>query len=385
MTGNEERGARRPRRTWRRQGALALLGVAACVLAVAGCGSSQGSSGGSGKGKLKVAVVYNGPLQDDYDKGMQQGIADAIDRLGRGHFELTEVKSVPYSEQLTQIITQLFAQGNDAVIDGMGGSGSLFYNGCKQQLAKKCISYYPTPISGEPANTWGYYSQYWKAFYLEGVAAGRLTRTDTVGWVGSFEGPSDNSVMNSFLLGCQSVDKRCRARVIYVNSYFDPPKAREAAVALMNAGADVINGYHDDATVVKVAQSRNGWGFGIYRPMGQFGRDAYVTSWLLAPPVSAGVEQGLKSMLDGTFRSSFAFVSPGGQDGSLPLDAWGARVPQAVRDEVSSVWQQMQHGKNVFAGPIRDTTGRVRVAAGTAMDDRYIYDQWNWQVQGVLR
>lgn len=67
----------------------------------------------------------------------------------------------------------------------------------------------------------------------------------------------------------------------------------------------------------------------------------------------------------------------------LRLAPWGPKVPQSVRTKVNATYAQMKSGKNLFCGPIYDTSGKLRVSQGKCLSTMYIYDQWNWYVRGV--
>lgn len=372
---------------------VAVLVVLA-VAGLAGCGGSDKGGSGADTGsaaveqkKLKVAVMYYGDLTNAYDRAFQEAVEAVVAKIGPDRIELQEIKGVPYSEQLTQIADQALTRGADVVIDDQGG-GQLLYAACKKHPDKHCITFYPTPLDGKPENVAGWFPSSWQDLYLQGVAAGKLTKSNILGYVSPFPSPLDTANVNSFLLGCQRVNPQCKVKVVAINTFFDPPKAQEATEALIRAGADVVNGLHDDPTILRVAQAKHVWGFGLYMPQAEFGPDAYVTAWLATPPASQFIEAKLREVMDDRWNGEFEPESASGSN-ALPLDAFGSKVPADVKTAVEEVWRDaMQSGDNrdgagVFDGPIRDNHGKVRIAEGESLPFTTLYDKWDWYVEGV--
>lgn len=363
--------------------------VALAVAGLAGCGASDKGGGGAGTDtkKLKVALMYYGDLTNSYDLAFQEAVKAVVAKIGSDRIELQEIKGVPYSEQLTQIADQALTQGADVVIDDQGG-GQLLYAACKKHPDKHCITYYPTPLDGKPENVAGWFASPWQNLYLQGVAAGKLTKSNILGYISPFPSPLDTANVNSFVLGCQRVNPQCKVKIVKINTFFDPPKAQEATEALIHAGADVVTGLHDDSTILRVAQAKHVWGFGLYTPHADVGPDAYVTAWLATPPVSQFVEAKLREVMDDRWNGEFEPESSSGSN-AFPLDAFGSKVPADVQPAVEEVWRNvMQSGDNrdgagVFDGPIRDNHGKVRIAEGESLPFTTLYDKWDWYVEGV--
>ena len=209
-----------------------------------------------------------------------------------------------------------------------------------------------------------------------GVAAGRLSRTGRLGYIASFPIPSVFAGANATLLGAQSVNPDATMRVISINSWFDPQAASQAGAALVDSGCDFLCGIMDDPAYLRVAEERHVWAAMWNTDMRRFGPDSYVSSVTLdfAPFY---IDQ-IAARLAGRWQPAGHFLGLGH---GVDRDAWGARVPQPVRDEADAVRARILAGWNPFTGPIRDTAGRIRIPAGQSMTDADLY-QWNWQVQG---
>jgi basic membrane lipoprotein Med (substrate-binding protein (PBP1-ABC) superfamily) len=373
---------------------IAALTVAG--LALAGCGSSSTSSdsgaASSGSGSstpapksgtpIKIGFVYSGVITDGgHAQAHHEAIQKAVSELGEDNFKVTEVQSTPHTDQMTQTIQRLFQQGNDVVWEFMSG-GPLTYTACEQAPSKKCLGLYP--VGKMPANMTGYFYDQTPQFYVEGVAAGLLTKTGTIGFVSAFKAGFNMALLNAYALGCRSVRPNCVVRNVYVNSFFDPPKAIEATNSLIDSGADVLNGYMSDPSVLVQAQKRGKLGFGLYANWDKFAPKAFVTGAQIAPGINDILREELKSLLDGTWTPGRTHLVTM-KDGRLEMSPWGASVPAKVRTEVDAVVAKLNEGTfNPFKGPISDTKGKVRVAAGQTMPYPTIYAEWTWPVQGIV-
>lgn len=371
--------------------ALATCCAVASIALAAGCGSSASSGAGSasssaGSAKvLKVAMLHDNALDNPYDVGSENALNNAIDTLGAKHFApVKQVLSVPDSTKATQITEELFRSGYDVVVDS-AGFGSLFYQGCAAFPTKHCIEVDPVDPSAMPANTSGFYDRNWEGFYLEGVAAGMLTKTGTLGWVGTYNESFENNASNSLALGCQSVRPDCKVRAVYTNSFFNPPAASEAAQTLLNSGVDVLAGYQDDTTVQKIAQAHNVWTFGLYLPstLSAAPTKSITGTLMLNATWSRGILKELGEVLHGDWQhqANYFYGFAQGVDEMAP---WGPDVPSKVREAVARVKHKFESGWTPYTGPIYDNTGKLRVPQGQTMSPEAIMNAWTWHVKGVV-
>jgi basic membrane lipoprotein Med (substrate-binding protein (PBP1-ABC) superfamily) len=378
VTGDKQRAGARLRR-W----TTAL--AAATTVALAGCGSTSepaasGSGSGSGSAKtIKMAALYLPNLKADaWSRAFNDGTTAAIAKLGRDRVTLKNVEGVPYSTQATQITEQLLQQGNDLVLDTLA-AGDLFYAGCAKFPDKVCDSV--QALGNPPPNTTGHWFKFWESFYLYGVAAGMLTKTDTLGYVATFEQPFETAHANALLLGCRSVNPRCKVNVVYINSFNDAPKAVEAAQTLVNGGADVLSTFVVTPGPLEIAEKNKIWAFSQYSDQASFGPNALVTGVLIKGAIQKEMELVLGDLLEG--RPIPHGPRLYGMADGLELAPWGAKVPAAVREKVDAVKQEIVGGKKVIVGPLVDQKGKVRVPEGQALSDEFLFEKWSWFVEGV--
>ena len=107
-----------------------------------------------------------------------------------------------------------------------------------------------------------YDSRTYEGAYMAGVIAGGMTKTNTLGVVGSVPIPEVVRNINSFTLGAQSVNPKVKTKVVWVNKWFDPPKETEAAQSLINGGADVLMQNTDSSAVLQTAGKAGKYAFG---------------------------------------------------------------------------------------------------------------------------
>ncbi|MGB9113623.1 MAG: BMP family ABC transporter substrate-binding protein [Acidimicrobiales bacterium] len=357
-------------------GALSIVVAGSATVASAAKTSHKTGRSRSTTVGLKTGWIYDGSVGDKgYDEEWYLAQQYLEHNLG---IKATYTQNTPYTSQWTTTGEGMVASGAKILFDP-GDGGSLFYAACAKYPKVACVE--SNGVKPFPNNVVSLYDENWLPAYLEGMAAGLLTKTGKIGFLAAFSNlPAPvNETLNALVLGCQSTHPGCKAIVDVVNSWYNPPKETEDANALIDAGADVIGSTENDPVAVVVAQKRHVWGLGSWGNSVSSGPNSFVTSQIInwAP----ALEQLTKQVADGTFRGGrievFGF-GPG-----LRLAPWGSKVPQSVRTKVNATYAQMKSGKNLFCGPIYDTSGKLRVSKGKCLSTMYIYDQWNWYVRGV--
>lgn len=376
-----------------------LLCVAACVsgLVIAACGdsgddtSSSADTGATANSEpLKIGVIHDAVFDDGaYGQEMLNAIESAVESTGVDA-TIQKVERVPYSEEMTFTTRQLLQQGTDLVIDVAAG-GELVTEACKEFPDQYCLTLYP--VSEMPPNTAGAWADEAPFYYLEGIAAGMLTETGNVGFVGAVPSNLGYALENSYTLGCQSVRPDCEVNVVYLNSYFDPPKAVESTQTLLNSGADVIAHQHNDASVLKTAADAGKWSYGMYVDQRDVAPEHYVTAMIYAPAFQASVEKTLTAIVDGGPLPGGANYGPGldvsyGSDEpmDIALPEFGENVPDDVQQAVQDAWDALNNGESPYTGPIKDSEGVVQIPEGETkgLRSKFIYSGWDWAVQGLI-
>jgi basic membrane protein A and related proteins len=223
-------------------------------------------------------------------------------------------------------------------------------------------------------------ARYYEGRYLAGIAAGKVSKSQTAGYVAGFPIPEVLQGINAFTLGMRSVNPQAQVRVLWLNQWFDPAKEREAAMSLMNQGADVLAFHTGSNAVMVAAQERGQWAVAYHSDMRAVAPDAQ----LLAVTHQWGdyYTRRAKAVLNGTWQSGQ--VWGGLAEGMIRVGDFGHKVPQAVQKEVLTQQKAMAQGKiKVFVGPIQNSDGQIVIAKGQALSDEQIA-QMNYFVQGVV-
>lgn len=355
----------------------AFVLIATAVLA-AGCGSSDDSGGGGGD-SLSVTWLYFGPEDDGgYNVAMKASQDVAAENAG---VESNALYELPFNNRASQAAEQAIAAGSNVLVDTIG-LGKLFSQDvCAKNPDITCLS--TANPAKPPSNTRDYWIQDWNLNYVAGVAAGLMTKTDTVGFIGAFEIPIIVQAANAYQMGCKSVNPQCETRVIISGEYFDPPTNNQAVDTLIDSGADVIRNWVDDPGFCQVAQKRGVYAVGEFYDFHEACPDSIITSteWSFNDYFTEQYE----AIQDGTFEPGGHDLVPMGYGEDVPhLATWGDFVPEDVRTQVEDVYKRIVDGEDVIVGPIYDQDGNLRYKDGEKVPETYIWTKWNWFIQGII-
>ena len=208
-----------------------------------------------------------------------------------------------------------------------------------------------------------YDSRTYEGAYMAGVIAGGMTKTNTLGVVGSIPIPEVIRNINSFTMGAQSVNPNIKTKVVWVNEWFDPPKETEAAQSLINGGADVLMQNTDSSAVLQTAGKAGKYAFGWDSDMTAYAPNAHLASAIInwAPYYIKAVQDAL----DGTWKGGGG-VWWGVKEGAIDIVSISDKVPADIKTKVESVKAGLKDGSFViWKGPITSNEGKEVLAAGT--------------------
>lgn len=353
--------------------AVALMVAAALVLG--GCGGDKKQAAPAAPEKMKVAFVYVGPAGD-------AGWSYAHD-LGRKYLlekmpdvQATVIESVPEGADAERVITQLAEQGNKIIF-----TTSFGYMDPTINVAKKYPKVVFMHCSGfkTAENVGTYFGRIEQARYLTGIAAAKATKSNVIGYVAAFPIPEVVRGINGFTLGVRSVNPNAKVKVIWTNTWYDPAKEKQAAVSLLDAGADVIAQHQDTPGPMQAAEEKGKFGVGYNSDMSKMAPKAVLTSavWNWGPYYVKVVE----SVKNGTWKNDQYWGAM--SDGIVDLAPFGPMVQDDTKKLIADAKAKIVKGElNIFAGPLKDQSGAVKVPAGQSLSDK---DQlgWNWFVEGV--
>ena len=359
--------------------ALAMTAAIAVGIVLSGHSTSASAEPFKLNGDPKIAWIYFSEVNDG---GWTQAIDEARQRMESDlGLEITWVEKIPeVASQVTNAADRLIRRGHNIIIGGAFGHSDAF-----KTLSEK----YPDVAFLNPAGTTnganlnGFYGRTYESQYLCGIAAGGLTKSGKIGFVAANPFGLVNWTVNAYLLGARQVNPDVTLHVVYTGSWNDPIKERAAAQALVEQGIDVIGQHVDTPTPQVVAQENGIFGTGHHRDMREFAATATQCSsiWVwdryLTPVV--------KSIIAGTWDPStrpygdFVHIKSGGTD----IVCCGDMVPADVAAKIQSERQALIDGKHVFAGPITDRAGAIRIKAGETPGDGDLWGM-DYLVEGVV-
>jgi basic membrane protein A len=224
-----------------------------------------------------------------------------------------------------------------------------------------------------------YNTRMYEAVYLAGVIAGHMSKTGKLGYVAPFPIPEIVRNINAFEAGAKSVNPKATTQVIWVNTWFDVSKEKQAAEVLIGQGADVLIQNTSSSAVIKAAEDKGLYAFGIDSDRSKLAPKAILASTI--PVWGPYYEKIIQATLDG--KPLQAPVFGGFEQGMVDIVGINPAVPAKVTAQVAKLKADMAAGKfNVFAGPVKAQDGTVKVPAGRNMSDDEL-NSLNWLVEGV--
>jgi simple sugar transport system substrate-binding protein len=197
--------------------------------------------------------------------------------------------------------------------------------------------------------------------------------------VAGFPIPEVLQGINAFTLGLRSVNPRAQVKVVWLNTWFDPTKERDAAMALFNQNVDVIAFHTGSTAVMAAAQERGKMAVAYHSDMRKVAPDAQIIA--VTHEWGAYYTARIKELQQGQWQTGN--VWGGVKEGMVRVGDFGPKVPKAVQAEVLAKQKDVASGKlHPFAGPINDNEGKLVVPAGKALSDAQILSM-NYLVAGV--
>lgn len=308
----------------------------ATSLAVA---ASLGWSGQAlAQGKLKVAAIYTVPFEQQWVSRIHQALK-AAEARGEIDYKATEnVANADYERVMRE-----YANGGNQLI-----FGEIFG---VEAAARKVAKDFPRTAfvmgsSGKPqAPNLSVFDNYiQEPSYLTGMIAGGMTRTGKIGMVGGFPIPEVNRLMHAFMAGAKQVNPKVEFTVSFINSWFDPPKAKEAAFAMVDKGADVL--YAERFGVSDAAKERKVLAIGnVINTQAQY-PDTVVASalWHMEPTVEAAIQAVKAGKYKAEDYGKFSLMQYKGAS-LAPLGTFDGKVPAELKARVAAKQADILSGK----------------------------------------
>ena len=350
-----------------------LLVIGLCMTLAAGVGLASDTK------KMKAGFIYVGPVGDyGWSHAHDVGRKFAMEKLP--WLETVIVESVPEADSARIIDRLIQSEKADVVF-----TTSFGYMEDTVKAGPKYPDKYFMHCSGfkQAKNVGTYFGDLYQTYYLNGLMAGALTKTNKIGYVGAFPIPEVVRHIDAFALGIKAVNPDAKVYVKWIYAWYGPDKAKEAAEALIAEGCDNLAFTEDTPAVIEVGQAHTEKGkqiytYSHYSPMEQYGKDSVVSGQLadwggmyvkILQDIRNGtwtnadmwwlVEDGA-AILGGSFEN---IINPKFEG---ELKAFMVDTPDlgklSVYDLVLKRYDQMKQGADVFepfTGPIKDNTGKL--------------------------
>jgi len=327
---------------------------------------------------VKAAFVYVAPLTEagwvrQHDQGRQ-----AVEKALPGQVQTTYVENVAEGPDAERVIRDLARQGHQIIFTPSFGYMEPTLKVAREfpNVKFESVTGYKTADNVAAAN-----ARYYEGRYLAGVAAGRMATQ--AGYVAGFPIPEVVQGINAFTLGMRSVNPQASLRVVFLGEWFNPAREREAAMTLMNQGAEVLAFHTGSNAVMVAAQEKGKLAVAYHSDMRKVAPDAQVVA--VTHQWGDYYTRRVKAVIDGTWKSGQ--VWGGVREGMIRVEGFGSKVPVAVREEVLQRQSDIGLGRlTVFAAgrqPVRDNEGKEVIPAGQRLSDADILGM-NWFVEGVV-
>ncbi len=370
---------------------LAGWGSLAAAAALVGCGKKEeappaaaasaapvaAASAPAKAEPLKVAFAYVGPPGDGGWTFAHDNARKALEKELGDKIVTSFVEKVPEGADAERVFRDMVGQGNKLIF------GTTFgYMEPMQKVAAdaKDVKFEHATGYKQGENMRTYDSRTYQGAYMAGVIAGGMSKTNTIGVVGSIPIPEVIRNINSFTLGAQSVNAKIKTKVVWVNEWFNPPKETEAAQSLINGGADVLMQNTDSPAVLQTAEKAGKYAFGWDSDMTAYGPKAHLGSAVInwAPYYI----KATKEALDGSWKGGTGSWW-GVKEGAIDFVSISDKVPADLKAKVETVKAGLKDGTfEIWKGPIMGADGKEVLAKDAVADDKFLGGV-NFYVKGV--
>ena len=353
---------------------MKILNILAAVFSAAAMLAS--ATGASAADKVKVGFIYVGPIGDHGWSYQHHEGLKAIEKEFGDKVETTFVENVSEGPDAERVIQQLAAGGSNIIF-----TTSFGFMNPTLKVAKRFPNVKFEHATGfkRDANVATYNARFYEGRYVAGLIAGKMTKSNTIGYIGSFPIPEVVMGINAAYIAAKSVNPNVKFKIVWVSSWFDPGKEADAAKALTDQGADVMFQHTDSPAPMKLAEQQGIFAVGQASDMKAFGPKAQLTA--IVDDWTPYYIQRVKAVLDGSWKSTD--VWGGLNSGMLKMAAWNEKIPADVVKLAEDASAKIQSGAfHPFTGPLNKQDGTPFLKAGEVISDGDLAGM-NFYVEGV--
>jgi len=316
---------------------------------------------------LKIAFAYVGPVGDGGWTFAHDNARKAVEKEFGDKVVTSFVEKVPEAADAERVLRDMVGQGNKLIF------GTTF--GYMEPMMKtapdaKDVKFEHATGYKQADNLRTYDSRTYEGAYMAGVIAGKMTKTNVLGVVGSIPIPEVIRNINAFTLGAQSTNPKIKTKVVWVNEWFNPPKETEAAQSLINGGADVLMQNTDSSAVLQTAEKNGKYAFGWDSDMTAYGPKAHLASAVInwGPYYIKAVREALDGKWTGNQHNWW-----GVKEGAIDIVSIAEAVPADTKEAVAKVKAGLADGSYViWKGPLIGSDGKEVLKKDEVADDKFL-------------
>jgi basic membrane protein A len=380
------------RRRWIAGALLALLALVAAACGSNTTGTDAAASGGSssdvapGKDSEKVGFIFVGP-KDDF--GYNQAAYDGSQAVAEAYpdMEVLTAENVPEDDNATRIMQSMIDDGAKIIFATSYGHLDPALKVAEANPDVVVVQQGNFIKGTIPPNVGTYFGTVYEPVYLAGIAAGKSTTSNKLGYVYAFPIPQTISNINAFTLGAQTVNPDVEVITVSTSNWCDPAKQAEAAESLISSGVDVITQHQDcTGTITKAAESAGIKVVGYHADASSLAPNGWVTGseWAWEDMYVDIVKTAVAGDFTGSpYNANFRV---GYKDGDNPFvqSAYGPSVDAATQALIDEAMADISGAGSPFAGPVYAQDGTILVEEGVVPDYATIEELNTVFVKGVV-
>lgn len=344
-----------------------------------GLALSGGAALAAGMDHVKACFVYVGPIGDGGWTYQHHQGALAVQEAYGDKVEVQWQESVPEGADAERVLTQMALGGCNIIF-----TTSFGYMDATNAVAAKFPDVkfeHATGFMRNSDNVSTYNARFYEGRAIEGLIAGRMTKSNKIGYIASFPIPEVVMGINSYYLNAKRVNPDVQLTVIWAYTWFDPAKEADAAKALIDQGVDVIASHTDSTAPLAEAAKTNGAVIG-------FGQASDMAEYAPSPRVSSVIDnwgpyyvKRVGALLDGSYAQVDAWEGIAG--GEVGIGEITDAVPAEVKAEAEKLRDDIAAGAyHPFTGPINKQDGSAWLAEGQTAPDGDLLGM-NFYVEGI--
>lgn len=319
---------------------LFLISLLVIMLAAQCAPKAEAPAADTGKSELPLFYgAYATPIEEPWDGVIHTALQKAADE-GKIRYEYTD--DIGYAGDMERVLREIAENQKPAAI-----IGDAFGN---EEAVRRVAAEYPaiafafgSGLGPAEPNMAVFDNWIHEPAYLCGMIAGGMTKTNVVGVVGGYPVPEVNRIVNAFIDGAKAVNPDAKVIVTFINSWYDPAAAKEAALAQIDAGADIL--FAERFGVIEAAVEKGLYSFGNMSDQYDLGPDSVITGpvWNMTPTVEYLVNQVKAGTFTGMDLKDFSMVAKGG---AYLADFHGmdAKIPAELLTQVKAKEKEIKDG-----------------------------------------